>query len=643
MNKPYVGSFILIVAIAGFLGGCGGGAGGTPDSGSAATPAPALPAPSPAPTPSPSPSSAIYTLTITTAGSGTVTSSAAGIDCGANCTANYTSGTSVTLTAAPAAGYTFGGWSGACAGGNAACTVVMNAAKTATAAFVAANVSAGGPHIFYTDIVSGPNTGGEGNNGAYLTLVGNGFGAARGASTVTINGAAVAAYKQWSDTKITVQPGAGASSGPIRITVGGTTYSHPSITFTVVPGKIFFVALNGNDTGGVIGDIGHPFRTIQTVLDRADFGPGDHAVVRGGNWSDIFTQYDSFFSIHHKSGTAAAPLVVMGYPTETVNLVRTTQRRGIHSFATDGHFVIANFHLQLNQSPGSIGIAPGTVDVRVVNNEVQGMYEDSGGAAAIDGSGKQYRIFGNHVHDNGGSKLYHALYFDGRDLSGPDDIEIAYNHIHHQTGGRGVQIYGDTGTLIKNVRVHHNLIHDIALDGILFSRDTATGLAAYDNVVYRTAVAELRGPSSDIGTSGGCIRFADPHTVAEVYNNTFVDCATDGDADSGAFRFDDASSVTLRNNIVVGKYTNGSTPPAGSISSNNLWFSAGAPPAWDTSARNGDPLFVNAAARDYHLGAGSDAIDRGSPNVSGVVTTDFDATPRPLGAGYDIGAYEFTP
>src|SRR5581483_2746103 len=152
-------------------------------------------------------------------------------------------------------------------------------------------------------------------------------------------------------------------------------------------------------------------------------------------------------------------------------------------------FVIANFHLQLNQSPGSIGIAPGTVDVRVVNNEVQGMYEDSGGAAAIDGSG----------------------------LSGPDDIEIAYNHIHHQTGGRGVQIYGDTGTLIKNVRVHHNLIHDIALDGILFARDTAEGFQAYNNVVYRTAVAELRGPSSDWGAGGGCIRFASPALAAEVY------------------------------------------------------------------------------------------------------------------------------
>lgn len=631
--------FSAIVAITLSLTGCGGGGGGA-DGTSAAAPVSA-PTPSPAPAPAPGPAS--YTLTLTTSGSGNVTSSPAGISCGADCTESYAGGTSVTLTATPAVGYTFGGWSGACSGGNASCTLVMNAAKAAAAAFVASNASAGGPRIFYTDIVSGPNTGGEGNNGAYLTIFGAGFGAARGSSTVAINNTPVAAYKQWSDTKVTVQPGAAVSSGAIKITVGQNSYSDPSLNFAVVPGQIFFVALNGNDATGVIGDITRPFRTIQTVLDRADFGPGDHAVVRGGTWTDVFPQYGSFFSIHHKAGTAAAPLAVMGYPTETVNFNRTTHTRGIHTWSTDGHFVIANFHLFLNQSGGSIGLTPGSIDVRVVNNEVQGLYEDSGGSAAIEGSGKQYRILGNHVHDNGGSKLYHALYFDGRDTTGPDDIEIAYNHIHHQTGGRGVQIYGDTGTPIRNVRIHHNLIHDIALDGILFSRDTATGLQAYNNVVYRTAVAALRGPSNDIGTSGGCIRFADPNVVAEVYNNTFVDCAVDGDPESGAFRFDSASRLTLRNNIIKGKYTNGGALPPTFASSNNLWHGAGAPPPWDVSPRSGDPLFADAGARDFHLRAGSDAIDHGAPNVSSVVTTDFDGNGRPLGAGYDIGAYESAP
>jgi hypothetical protein len=77
-----------------------------------------------------------FTLTVTKAGSGagTVTSSPTGINCGTGCTANFNSGTQVTLTAAPSAGSTFAGWSGACTG-TGTCVVTMNAAESATATF----------------------------------------------------------------------------------------------------------------------------------------------------------------------------------------------------------------------------------------------------------------------------------------------------------------------------------------------------------------------------------------------------------------------------------------------------------------------------------------------------------------------------
>lgn len=76
-----------------------------------------------------------YTLGVTKSGLGTVTSSPTGINCGSDCSEPYASGTSVTLTAAPAAGYTFKGWSGACTGTSPSCTVSMSAALSATAAF----------------------------------------------------------------------------------------------------------------------------------------------------------------------------------------------------------------------------------------------------------------------------------------------------------------------------------------------------------------------------------------------------------------------------------------------------------------------------------------------------------------------------
>ncbi len=64
-----------------------------------------------------------------------MSSSPAGINCGATCTASYNSGTIVTLIAAPAAGSTFAGWSGGACSGTGSCSVTVSAAASVTATF----------------------------------------------------------------------------------------------------------------------------------------------------------------------------------------------------------------------------------------------------------------------------------------------------------------------------------------------------------------------------------------------------------------------------------------------------------------------------------------------------------------------------
>ena len=76
-------------------------------------------------------------LTVSLTGSGTVTSNPPGITCAPDCSKSFAAGTSVTLTASPPSGSTFSGWGGVCSsfGTQAACTVTVDANKTATANF----------------------------------------------------------------------------------------------------------------------------------------------------------------------------------------------------------------------------------------------------------------------------------------------------------------------------------------------------------------------------------------------------------------------------------------------------------------------------------------------------------------------------
>ena len=74
------------------------------------------------------------TVSLAGQGTGTVSSNPSGISCGQTCTANFNTGSTVTLTAAPATGFTFAGWSGACSG-TKSCTISITGASSVTAKF----------------------------------------------------------------------------------------------------------------------------------------------------------------------------------------------------------------------------------------------------------------------------------------------------------------------------------------------------------------------------------------------------------------------------------------------------------------------------------------------------------------------------
>jgi uncharacterized repeat protein (TIGR01451 family) len=77
-----------------------------------------------------------YTLSVNVSGNGagSIQSDPAGIGCSTNCASDFDYGTVVTLTATPATGSTFTGWTGACSG-TAACVVTVDGAKSVGAEF----------------------------------------------------------------------------------------------------------------------------------------------------------------------------------------------------------------------------------------------------------------------------------------------------------------------------------------------------------------------------------------------------------------------------------------------------------------------------------------------------------------------------
>jgi predicted outer membrane repeat protein len=95
---------------------------------------------------------------------------------------------------------------------------------------------------------------------------------------------------------------------------------------------------------------------------------------------------------------------------------------------------------------------------------------------------------------------------------------------------------------------------------------------------------------------------------------------------------------------IIARHTVGISNTGGTITEDyNLFFNNGLD-TWSvitgTHSLIGDPRFVNPAANNFHLNAGSAAIDAGT-NVN--VPIDFEGDMRPQGGGVDIGFDEYLP
>ena len=252
--------------------------------------------------------------------------------------------------------------------------------------------------------------------------------------------------------------------------------------------------------------------------------------------------------------------------------------------------------------------------------DIIGFEVTSVGRIGLYNDGSFVRYISNHVHDIagptsatcdlGGAGIMHGNYSASND-------EMTGNFVHDIGLVNSAQC---TGYDTVHGLYHANLRGKIINNLIVHARDYGIHLYHSANAVIIANNTSVANGASGlvVGNSGGG---SDNNTI--VTNNIF--------ADNRDYGFRDDSGTTGPNN----KYDNNLTFGNGY---GNYVVNGG------TVNRNisSDPKFISytgTALGNYKLQASSPAIDSGT--ILNAPASDFIGGARPVGAGYDIGCYEF--
>ena len=394
----------------------------------------------------------------------------------------------------------------------------------------------------------------------------------------------------------------------------------------------YYVSKDGKDSNNGF-NINNAFLTLQKAANTVS--AGDSVIVLNGNYAgfDIRTSGMQNSPIVFKALNQNVVIDQPNYKTnDGINIenadwvvidgfeVINQPRAGIRAAVSDFIVIKNNYCSQNNYW----GIFTGfTNNILIENNICSYSVQQHG--IYVSNSGDRPVVRYNECFGNNGC----GIQLNADVSQGGDGIisnaVISGNILHDNGTGGGSAINLDG---VQNSVIYNNLIYNNHATGIaLFMIDGAEG--SRNNKVYNNTIINPADARWAMLINNGS-------TGDTLYNNIFINHHNFRGSISV-----DASSINnffSDYNIVVDRLSNNDGETNMSLAD---WQKLG----YDLHSRLAAPedrLFVSSALGDFHLIAGAQAINTGTPLVSNIVLNDINDISRPQGNGFDIGAYEYS-
>jgi hypothetical protein len=405
-------------------------------------------------------------------------------------------------------------------------------------------------------------------------------------------------------------------------------------------GATYYVATNGNDSWP--GSSGQPWLTLQKAATTVI--AGDTVIVRNGTYAG--------WHVYGNKGTAVAPITFraenIGGATLNAKCAAATQNaiielEGGSASTTTEYWVVDGFVVNGGSKKRLM-----TVDTRWVNNctfqNLTALNSVSRGLYVSHGNNNlTYNCISHDNKEHGSYCANAGLYNTYRkntcyantaegfqnngDLTqGGNGLGLNYlyeKNVSYNNPDKGVNLDGINSSTFKN-----NLLYGNMGGFALFQIDGAQG-SSNDLIYNNTVVVPATGQWCVV------IRPSTSSPVGnKIKNNILYNYRTDGSHGSISTYSSSVAGFESDYNVVVDVF---SATNESSFVNLVTWRTYG----YDVHSLISTPaaLFVNAGANNYHLKAGSPAIDAGTPLAD--VTDDIDGRARPQNAVYDIGCYEY--